>query len=90
MGRYTLIVTRPFFLTLRTFNREERTEIRRLLGLIQIDPSIDGVHKVVAPRPPAVFTAYVTNRFWIFYRVVGNVIHVESVDRATGRFPAPW
>jgi hypothetical protein len=47
------------------------------------------VHKIVAPRPPAIFTAYVSPRFWIFYRVRGTVITIDNVERARGHFPMP-
>jgi len=87
---YSLVVSSPAFRALRGFDAQERAEIRRLLRLIQVDPSIDGHHKILAPRPPAIFTAYVGQRVWIFYRVVGSTIHVETIEHATGQFPTPW
>lgn len=90
MPGYSLVVSRPAFQALRPFTRDERAEIRRLLRMIQLDPSIDGIHKIIAPRPPAIFTAYVGQRVWIFDRVVSSVVHVESIERARGQFPVPW
>jgi hypothetical protein len=89
MGRYTLIVNALVLATLRGYRRDERTEVRRLLGLIQLDPSIDNIHKIVVPRPPAIFAAYVTSRFWIFYRLRNTTIIVDSIERATDLQPPP-
>ena len=76
MLRYTMLISSPALAGLAQFSRHELREIRRLLGIIQLDPSIDGRNKIVVPRPPAIFNAYVSLQFWILYRVVGDVIHV--------------
>jgi hypothetical protein len=60
---------------------DEQDEVRRILGLIQVDPSIDGVHKIVFPMPPLILTAYVTSQFWVVYRVLNTSIRVVSIWR---------
>jgi hypothetical protein len=87
---YTVFVSAPVFKQLSSFTPDERAEIRRLLRIIQFDPSVDGIHKIIAARPPAIFTAYVSPRFWIFYRVRVNLISIDLIERATKRFPVPW
>ncbi|MGE0545285.1 MAG: hypothetical protein AB7R89_34430 [Dehalococcoidia bacterium] len=50
----------------------ERDEVDRLIGLIELDPWIDGVHKFSMVFEPIVLTVY-DNRLWqIAYRVVDN------------------
>lgn len=70
---------------------EDALEVRRILGLIELDPSVDGINKITVPRPPAIFTCYVTPKFWIFYYLKGNdVAIVHVIERATGYIPVPW
>lgn len=73
---------------LRGFSPEERREVRRQLGLIQLDPLVDGVHKILF-APHAVYTTYVTRQFWIYYFVEGGTITFADIDRATDYEPIP-
>ncbi len=57
---------------------------------MQIDPTVDNEYKIALPHPPAVFTVYVTPRFWIVYHVLPDqVIHIDE-HRARIRRPTPW
>ena len=89
MRGYTVFVSAPVFKQLATFTRAERAEIRRIVRIIGLDPSIDGVHKIIAPRPPAIFSVYVSPEFWVYYRVRGNMVTIDLIERAAKHFPAP-
>lgn len=90
MPNFSLQVTANVLPFLRGLGPDDRREIRRLLGIIQADPYVDNRAKIVLPRPPAVFTVYVSPRFWIVYRLVGNsLITVYNVGWASTP-PAPW
>lgn len=70
---------------LTNFTADERREIRRLFGLIKIDPYMDGLHKIDYQVPPVVYTLYIGSpHFRIFYYMVGNVIRIAFVERAVG------
>lgn len=90
MGPYTVLLGTPALDALLALAPEERAEVRRLLGIIGLDPSVDNLHKIIVPRPPAIFTCYVTRHFWIYYYVRGNIVRITSIERATGHIPAPW
>ncbi len=81
VSHYSLSLSRPAADRVALFSPQEQREVRRLLEVIRIDPSIDNVHKIVFPMPPAVFTAYVTSQFWIVYHVMGTAIRVTSIWR---------
>jgi len=53
-GAYSLHIGPAFLNSLRRLSAPERAEIRRLLDLIQRDPSIDTVHKLL-PSPEALY-----------------------------------
>lgn len=66
-------------------------EVRRLLGVIEMDPSVDGINKITVPKPPAIFTCYVTPQFWIYYYLKNNDIAVvHLIERARGYIDVPW
>lgn len=85
-----LIVSSPARASLSQFNRDELREIRRNLGLIQLDPAPDNRHKLVVPRPPVVYTVYVTPQFWIWYYVRSQTVIITTIERARGYIPMPW
>ena len=68
---------------LRLMPPQDQREVYRLLGLIAVDPSIDGVHKITYPKPPAVYTAYVTSQFWIVYHVIRTAVRVVTLWRTS-------
>jgi hypothetical protein len=78
---FSLSLTRPARNQFALLSAPDRLAVRRLLGLIQLDPSIDNRSKIVFPMPPGVFTAYVTSQFWIVYHVIGPAIRVISIWR---------
>jgi hypothetical protein len=89
--RVTVVLADPAAAQLDALPIADATEIRRILGLIEIDPAVDGLHKITVPRPPAIFTCYVTSKYWIFYYFRGNdLVVVTTIERATGHIPVPW
>jgi hypothetical protein len=61
---------------------KDRDEVEQLIGLIELDPWIDGVHKFSIVVAPLVLTAY-DNRIWqIVYRIRDNAfIEVTGIRR---------
>ena len=82
MGRYSLHLGPAFFKTVRGFTSAERAEVRRILRLIQLDPSIDGVHKFLLSLD-APFTTYVSPELYIFYYLQGSTIFVVDAERTS-------
>lgn len=77
--------------TVRGYSADDRREVVRLLGLIQAEPWIDNRAKIALLRPPAVYTVYVSPRFWIVYHMIDSqTINVVNVGRAGISEPAPW
>jgi hypothetical protein len=63
-------------------NPEDRAEVDRLIGLIELDPWLDGVHKFQIVVEPFIMNAY-DNRIWqIVYRIADNAfIEVYGIRR---------
>jgi hypothetical protein len=74
----------------RQLTAGERAELRRVLRIIQMDPSPDGVNKILLPLLPLVLTAYVSSPLWVVYRLEGNTIVVSKIGRAKEGPPRPW
>ena len=79
--QYRLSLTNEARDRLICFPLDEQREIARLLELIRVDPSIDGVHKIAYPAPPSIFTGYITSQFWIIYHIVRDHIRVVNIWR---------
>jgi len=90
VSTYSVVVSRHLLPRLRQFDSADRREIRRIIGLIQLDPSPDNRVKILIPVMPVFYTAYMTGRFWIVYHVNGRVIHIDNVGRAGLSEPTPW
>ena len=89
MAQDTLRLSAPVPAFLRSLSDADRRAVRRLLGLIQLDPSLDNLAKHVILVPPVFYTVYTTARFWIVYPVSGNVIVVNNIGRAGVSEPTP-
>jgi hypothetical protein len=77
---YSLVSGPAYLHTLRGFTREERLSVKLLLRRIQLDPSVDGVHKILL-APDAPLTTYVGQDFYVFYFIEQNTIIVVDVER---------
>ena len=87
--QYTLRLSVPVLPFLRALSDADRREVRRLLGLIRLDPSPDNLAKHLILVPPVFFTVYSTARFWIVYHVNDNVIVVNHIGRSGLSEPTP-
>ncbi len=81
-GPYRLHIGPALLNTARRLNRDERRELRRLLALVQQDPFIDGVHKILL-APDAPFTTYVSPLLYLFFYVEGGTIFAVDAEPAT-------
>lgn len=81
MQQYSLSLSGPAAEFFRRLDRNDQQTVRRLFSLIQADPAIDNIHKIVFAVPPAVYTAYNDRQWLIIYHVVGNAIRVVSIIR---------
>lgn len=62
----------------------------RLFNIIAMDPSIDGMHKIVFALPPIILSVYVADqRFWIYYRISNTTVEIVNVKRRDP-IPPPW
>lgn len=63
-------------------DERDRREVRRLIALIELDPRIDGSHKVMISVEDIHFTVYNNGIWQIAYSVVDNAfIQVTGIAR---------
>lgn len=77
---YSLHISAPYFRTLRGLSAEDRRALGRILRLVQLDPSIDGFHKILLAQDAA-FTTYVGADFYVFYFVDRGTIFIMDAER---------
>ncbi len=72
---------------LESLSDEQAEEVRQIVRLIEIDPSINGQDKVLVDLPPAVVRVHVHPNWWLMYHV--HQPGVVVIVAISPRFPRP-
>jgi hypothetical protein len=68
----------------------DRAEVDRLIGIIELEPGIDELHKVQVPIPPDTLTAYDSGTWRIVYKLVDNAfVEIWGISRIRDEPPLP-
>jgi hypothetical protein len=63
----------------------DRAEVDHIIRLIELNPYLDGVHKIEIVVAPLVLQAYDNGTWQITYRIAEPFIEIYGVDRAGKR-----
>ena len=78
-GIKVLRAAEDFFLSL---DEADRAEVRRIIGILRIDPYIDGVYKLPFPAQVVVLTVYDNGSWVVLYRFLDNeTIQIWAIQR---------
>lgn len=66
----------------KALNETDQAAVDRLVGLIRLDPKIDGVHKFMFASEVVIFTVYDNGSWTIIYRIDGTDIQIWGIERS--------
>jgi hypothetical protein len=90
LANFEVRLLEPAEAFLRALEPERQAAVGRLLDLLEIDPWVDGIHKILVPIPPVSFPCYIGSEYWILYHIVQNtVVSVLNIDFADESV-TPW
>ncbi len=71
-----------------TLTPDERAEVDRIIHLIELDPSIDGIHKVLIEYDGRAFTAYNNGRWHVGFSLLDGatvaITGIRKIERRPG------
>jgi G3E family GTPase len=86
MPRYSVEISQRFEDALARLTEDDQDEVLRIVGMLQVDPSIDAIRRHVLQTPYGAIQFYDGDDVWVSYRLRGNdVVWIINC----GRYSAP-